>query len=105
MSLETNSANEIRANWLELNFKLIIIDLTLLVNRAQAFKNIDEKVYWSKCFGMLENISLAKGFVLKGNSVKIASLFLHFLFLWGDDSLKFSAEQRMKNIKVLLDKS
>ena len=26
MSLETNSANEIQANWLELNFKLFIID-------------------------------------------------------------------------------
>ena len=35
MSLETNSANEIRANWLEIQFKLIIIDLTLFVNRAQ----------------------------------------------------------------------
>ena len=28
--------NEIRANWLELKFKLIIIDLTLFMNRAQA---------------------------------------------------------------------
>ena len=35
MNLETNSANEIRANWLELKFKLIIIDLTLFVNQAQ----------------------------------------------------------------------
>ena len=36
-SLETNSANEIRVNWLELKFKLIIINLTLFVNRAQVY--------------------------------------------------------------------
>ena len=35
MSLEKNSAYEIRANWLELKFKLIIIDLTLFVNRGE----------------------------------------------------------------------
>ena len=34
MSLETNSANEIRAKWLELEFKLIIIDFTDFVNWA-----------------------------------------------------------------------
>ena len=36
MSLETNSANEIRANWLKLKFKLIIIiDLILPVHQPQ----------------------------------------------------------------------
>ena len=35
MSLDTNWANEIRGNWLELKLKLIVIDLTLCVNRAQ----------------------------------------------------------------------
>ena len=44
MSLETNSANDIPVNWLELKLKLIIIDLTLLVNRAQAT--------WCKVYGI-----------------------------------------------------
>ena len=35
--LGDNSANEFRANWLELKFQLIIIGLTLFVNRAQNF--------------------------------------------------------------------
>ena len=39
MSLEKHSANEIRDKWLEL--KLIIIDLTLLVNPAQVGKNMN----------------------------------------------------------------
>ena len=39
MSIETNSANEIQANWIELKFKLIVIDLTLFVNRDQIFND------------------------------------------------------------------
>ena len=38
MSLETDSVNAIRANRLEVKFKLIIIYLTLFVNRAQGSK-------------------------------------------------------------------
>ena len=57
MSLETNSANEIRANWFNVKFKLIIIDLTLFVNRAQnvlerqghrPYYQLNIKVNWSE---------------------------------------------------------
>ena len=51
MSLETNSANEIRANWLELKFKLIIIDLTLFVNRALVYA-MSDMLQWNLIYAL-----------------------------------------------------
>ena len=75
MSLETNSANgnEMRANWLELKFKLIIINLTLFAQKHQQVWRLESwtgQVNWSVD---LETRDVYIIFILKGKGSLLAT--------------------------------